>query len=201
MSVLENLSITWLFSKLIGKEKDPSVNIFSSLNPKQFAVVRSVIVKAVLGTDMSHHFMMVTTINSHQEELFGQDITAWFKPYTINGCTHHPSLDMLVYLLHIADISNPGKPAPMFALWADAILAEFYAQGDREASMGMPISPLCDRATTSKKQSQVGFIKFVVQPAFMCLTDILPEASDVMMPCLQSSLKFWEDYEDDESNG
>jgi hypothetical protein len=196
VSVLENKSISWFFSQLLGPTKDHTTDIFSGLTPELFTVARCTIVKAVLGTDMSHHFMMMADLDDHEEELAGKDITAWLKPYTVKGCTYNPSLDMLCFILHLADISNPAKPHPMFARWADLVLAEFYAQGDKEAQMGLPISPMCDRATTSKKQSQVGFIKFVVKPAFERLAALIPEVDDVIIPCIEKSLAFWESYED-----
>jgi hypothetical protein len=201
VSVLENTSVSWFFSKLIGPQRDHSMDIFSGLTPDQFVIARSVVVRTVLDTDMSHHFLMMAKMQTHQEEFASQDSSAWFSPYTVKGCTFNPALDMLGFILHIADISNPAKPHPMFLRWADSILTECFAQGDKEASMGLPISPLCDRATTGKKQSQVGFIKFVVQPAFECLANIIPEVNDLIMPCIEKSLNFWADYNEDELNG
>lgn len=43
------------------------------------------------------------------------------------------------------------------------ILEEFFRQGDLEASMGLPYSPLCDRHTTHVAESQIGFIDFIVE--------------------------------------
>lgn len=202
ISVLENMSITWFFSKVMGPKPDCSINIFSGLSREQFSIVRCIIVKSILGTDMSHHFQMVADIENHGEHLMEAEPSAWFDSYSIKGCTLHPSLDMLCFFLHLADISNPAKPHPLFLQWADAVLAEFYAQGDKEASMGLPISPLCDRATTSKKMSQMGFIKFVVKPAFILLGSIIAEVNDVIIPCIDKSIEFWENYDEEkEANG
>ncbi|XP_008049632.1 calcium/calmodulin-dependent 3',5'-cyclic nucleotide phosphodiesterase 1C-like, partial [Carlito syrichta] len=44
--------------------------------------------------------------------------------------------------------------------------------GDREAELGLPFSPLCDRKSTMVAQSQVGFIDFIVEPTFTVLTDM-----------------------------
>ncbi len=46
------------------------------------------------------------------------------------------------------------------------MLAEFFAQGDRERGAGLAVSPMCDRHTTSRPGSQVNFIEFVVAPLF-----------------------------------
>ena len=148
---------------------------------------------------MSHHFSMMCIMKQHLDERAGDDDAAWFTPYTVQGCTYNPSLDLLCFILHLADISNPAKAHPMFIHWADKVLAEFYAQGDKEAAMNLPISPLCDRTTTSKKQSQIGFIKYVVQPAFECLGEIIPQVNNIVIPCIERSLEFWECY-DEETN-
>ena len=47
------------------------------------------------------------------------------------------------------------------------MLAEFFSQGDLERAQGLPVSPLCDRATTSRAQSQINFIEFVVAPIYV----------------------------------
>jgi hypothetical protein len=195
VSVLENYSLTWFYQKLLGPERDSSIDIFSGLNKQQFSVSRSIIVKAVLDTDMTHHFSMMKRISSHKETLEGKSRRDWLTPYTSRGCSYSPSMDMLTFLLHLSDISNPAKP--LFEYWTDRILEECYAQGDKEASLSLPISPLCDRATTSKKQCQIGFIKFVVKPAYDILGEIIPAFGAVVSPYIQKSELFWEEYEDD----
>lgn len=195
VSVLENYSLTWFYQKLLGPERDSSIDIFSGLNKQQFSVSRSIIIKAVLDTDMTHHFSMMKRISSHKETLEGKSRRDWLTPYTSRGCSYSPSMDMLTFLLHLSDISNPAKP--LFEYWTDRILEECYAQGDKEASLSLPISPLCDRATTSKKQCQIGFIKFVVKPAYDILGEIIPAFGAVVSPYIQKSELFWEEYEDD----
>jgi hypothetical protein len=41
--------------------------------------------------------------------------------------------------LHAADLSNPCKPRYLYCLWLDRLMREFYAQGDQERALGMPI--------------------------------------------------------------
>lgn len=45
-------------------------------------------------------------------------------------------------------------------------MAEFFKQGDLERSLGLPISPQMDRATTSVPMAQVNFIDFIVAPLY-----------------------------------
>merc|ERR1719296_183395 len=101
-------------------------------------------------------------------------------------------MDMLCFLLHQADISNPAKPFPLFEMWADRILEESYAQGEQEMSLSLPVSPLCDRVATNKKQSQIGFIKYVVQPSYRLLGDIIPLFARTVFPHIEKSLEYWD---------
>ena len=194
VSVLENFSIAWLFSKLLGQTRDFTVDIFSGLSREQFTKARSIIIRSVLETDMTHHFALLKKMGMHQEMLKGKGAEEWLQSYTNEGVNYDPSMDMLCFLLHQADISNPAKPYPLFMEWADSILSESYAQGDKESSLSLPVSPLCDRVTTDKKQSQIGFIKFVVQPSYQLLGEIIPSFAGTVFPHLEKSLDFWESY-------
>ena len=51
--------------------------------------------------------------------------------------------------LHIADITNPCREWSVCQRWTDLVFREFYAQGDLERKMGLPISPLMDQRITN----------------------------------------------------
>merc|ERR1719401_2266712 len=75
--------------------------------------------------------------------------------------------DTLLWLelfLHVGDCSNPLKPFAASQRWADRILAEFFAQGDVEKELGLPVGMLNDRDKVSRPGSQHGFINFLVAP-------------------------------------
>lgn len=59
-------------------------------------------------------------------------------------------------LLHIADISHPGKPWDLHLHWTQRLAEEFHKQGDEEKKLGLPVSPLCDRETGNLATSQIG---------------------------------------------
>jgi hypothetical protein len=67
-------------------------------------------------------------------------------------------------VLHCSDISNPFKPFTLCAKWADLVVEEFCLQGDKEKSMGLEVSPMCDRDAINLCNMQMGFIEFVVAP-------------------------------------
>lgn len=96
------------------------------------------------------------------------------------------------FMLHLADISNPGKPLKIAKHWANCALSEFFAQGDLEAEKGLPVSLLCDRNSTDLASSQRDFISFIVLPAFEVLGSIIPEVKRIVVPQLLQNLEYWE---------
>lgn len=183
-SVLENMHASKVFEKLIGEERDPKIDIFVGLNKSQVNTIRHVMVEAILHTDMTKHFETVNVMKAmalrHEDK------------QNILNLDDADETTLFFYLLHAADISNPTKPAPICVDWADRCLEEFFAQGDLEKKNGLPVSPLCDRETTFRPQSQIGFIKFVIIPTFTVLADFIPEVNDEILPTTRENLAFWE---------
>ena len=70
--------------------------------------------------------------------------------------------------------------------WSLRVLEEFFNQGDREKDEGLPVTPLCDRATTSLPASQINFLEFIVTPLFLqvCLFH-LTSSDDLWMSISQ----------------
>ena len=62
---------------------------------------------------------------------------------------------------------------------------------DQERARGLPISPLCDRTAHNLAKSQIGFIEFVVRPAFSVLTAFCEV--ETWMDGLKINLKHWKD--------
>ena len=61
-------------------------------------------------------------------------------------------------LLHSADVAHPTKTWSLHKEWTARCMEEFFSQGDREKELGLDVSPLCDRNTTTVPQSQIGKI-------------------------------------------
>lgn len=57
--------------------------------------------------------------------------------------------------------------------WTMQLLEEFFRQGDKERTLGLPFSPLCDRNNTLVAESQIGFIEFIVEPSMQVCSDML----------------------------
>merc|ERR1712139_396064 len=76
--------------------------------------------------------------------------------------------------LHFSDVSNPLKPFTMCHAWAIRVLDEFFAQGDEEKKLGLPIGILNDREKVNRPGSQHGFINFLVAPLVTATVNIFP---------------------------
>merc|ERR1711871_679396 len=76
--------------------------------------------------------------------------------------------------MHAADISNPVKPFHICKSWAWLVIDEFFAQGDKEKELGLPISPMMDRNDVNRPTMQFNFLDFVVAPLYRGLVQVFP---------------------------
>ncbi|XP_042331685.1 calcium/calmodulin-dependent 3',5'-cyclic nucleotide phosphodiesterase 1C isoform X2 [Sceloporus undulatus] len=151
-SVLENHHLSAAFRLL---QDDEEMNILSNLSKDDWREFRTLVIEMVLATDMSCHFQQIKAMKNALQQPEGID-----KPKALS------------LMLHTADISHPAKAWDLHHRWTMSLLEEFFRQGDKEAELGLPFSPLCDRKSTMVPQSQIGFIDFIVEPTFTVLTDM-----------------------------
>ncbi|KAG7488299.1 hypothetical protein MATL_G00033330 [Megalops atlanticus] len=151
-AVLENHHVSAAYRLL---QDDDEMNILYNLSKDDWRELRTLVVEMVLATDMSCHFQQIKAMKNFLQQPEGID-----KPKALS------------LLLHTADISHPAKNWNLHHRWTTSLLEEFFRQGDKEAELGLPFSPLCDRKSTMVAQSQIGFIDFIVEPTFTVLTDM-----------------------------
>uniref|UniRef100_A0A665WP29 Phosphodiesterase n=1 Tax=Echeneis naucrates TaxID=173247 RepID=A0A665WP29_ECHNA len=152
-SVLESHHVSAAYRLL---QDDDEMNILYNLSKDDWRELRALVVEMVLATDMSCHFQQIKAMKNFLQQPEGID-----KPKALS------------LLLHTADISHPAKSWDLHHRWTTSLLEEFFRQGDKEAELGLPFSPLCDRKSTMVAQSQIGFIDFIVVPTFTVLTDMM----------------------------
>uniref|UniRef100_A0A8C6NW21 Phosphodiesterase n=1 Tax=Nothobranchius furzeri TaxID=105023 RepID=A0A8C6NW21_NOTFU len=152
-SVLESHHVSAAYRLL---QDDDEMNILYNLSKDDWRELRALVIEMVLATDMSCHFQQVKAMKNYLQQPEGID-----KPKALS------------LLLHTADISHPAKSFDLHHRWTTSLLEEFFRQGDKEAELGLPFSPLCDRKSTLVAQSQIGFIDFIVVPTFTVLTDMM----------------------------
>ena len=198
-SPLENMHLSIAFQQLLGKKRDQSLDILAGLSPEQVESSRSLIIAAVLETDNNQHFACLKKINDLTEVLIPKEgIDLGKLPLAIDPSRWlevddgDPALQVLRFILHLADISSQAKPAPLFTRWSNGVLEEFFSQGDEEKKRGMPVTFLCDRETTLRAQSQKGFIQFIVKPAYELLGRLIPKVAESVLPVLEANLEHWE---------
>ncbi|XP_035375797.1 calcium/calmodulin-dependent 3',5'-cyclic nucleotide phosphodiesterase 1A isoform X2 [Electrophorus electricus] len=163
-SVLENHHVSAAYRLM----QEDEMNILINLSKDDWRELRTLVIEMVMSTDMSCHFQQIKTMR---------------------GCLQQPEgvdkAKALSLLLHAADISHPAKGWKLHYRWTQALMEEFFRQGDKEAELGLPFSPLCDRKATMIAQSQIGFIDFIVEPTFSVLVDITEK---IITPLIEEAL-------------
>ena len=96
------------------------------------------------------------------------------------------------FILHAADVSNPGKKWPVCERWANLVMAEFFGQGDLEKQKGMKPSMNCDRDSVLIPECQLGFGKYVVHDLYVSLAKIIPEGGNFLLKNLDTNRDHWE---------
>ncbi|XP_061877808.1 dual specificity calcium/calmodulin-dependent 3',5'-cyclic nucleotide phosphodiesterase 1C-like isoform X2 [Entelurus aequoreus] len=161
-AVLENHHVSAAYRLL---QDNDDMNILVHFSTEDWRELRNLVVEMVLATDMSSHFQQIKAMK--------------------NALQQHEVIDKpkaLSLLLHTADISHPAKCWDLHHRWTTSLLEEFFIQGDKEAELGLPFSPLCDRKSTMVAQSQIGFIDFIVEPTFSVLSDMI---ESIVTPLIQ----------------
>ncbi|XP_030643511.1 calcium/calmodulin-dependent 3',5'-cyclic nucleotide phosphodiesterase 1A [Chanos chanos] len=163
-SVLENHHVSAAY-KLMQEDE---MNILVNLTKDDWRELRALVIEMVMSTDMSCHFQQIKTMRSALQQPEGID-----------------KAKALSLMLHAADISHPAKGWQLHYRWTQALMEEFFRQGDKEAELGLPFSPLCDRKATLIAQSQIGFIDFIVEPTFSVLVDTTEK---IISPLIEEAL-------------
>lgn len=167
-----------------------------------FKILRKRTIECVLSTDMALHSKIFGQISSKLNYFRtagkGQNLVEFFTDVNNNCSKFDLQQEFLNYILHIADISHPAKPWDIELKWSDLIFQEFFFQGDREKSLSLPVSFLCDRDTTIIPKSQIGFIQNIIMPSYNLIINIIP-LSEEMNIYIVKNLEKWMMLVDEES--
>lgn len=176
-SVLENHHLAAFFSLL----KDENKDIFQNFSRDLYKKVRGKIINIVLATDFSRHF---------------SDISRFQTKLNSGVVDDEESRGLCMeMMMHAADISNPTRTWEICSIWADRVMSEFFAQGDKERDLCLPISQLCDRYTVNIAKSQVGFMDLFIEPTFTALLIVLPKA-ELNLQMLRQNKKLWNELKE-----
>ncbi|XP_064800466.1 dual specificity calcium/calmodulin-dependent 3',5'-cyclic nucleotide phosphodiesterase 1A-like [Oncorhynchus masou masou] len=164
-SVLENHHVSAAYRLM----QEDEMNILVNLSKDDWRELRTLVIEMVMSTDMSCHFQQIKSMRNALQQPEGVD-----------------KAKALSLMLHAADISHPAKAWKLHYRWTQALMEEFFRQGDKEVELGLPFSPLCDRKATMIAQSQIGFIDFIVEPTFSVLVDTTEK---IITPLIEDTLK------------
>ncbi|CAD7960326.1 unnamed protein product [Amoebophrya sp. A120] len=171
-AILENHHVAAAFYLML--ENSPEYDIFATLNEKQYAEARKIVIQMVLATDTSAHFAELSSFKTKlasARETFPDPRSAEDKQVLLN------------ILLHAADISNSTRKSELYFTHVSRTMEEYFRQGDIERDKNLPVSMFFDRESTSTPKCQLGFIDVVVLPLFTVLGQFLPE---VQQTCLEN---------------
>jgi len=177
-SVLENFHLASAWKLMLGDQK---MNPFAGFSDEQYGEARATMVHSILGTDMKFHFDHLTK----------------FKTRLNAGAFDEPERKdvrlLLAMCLHAADVSNPAKRWDLSAEWACRVMEEFFRQGEREAELGMPVSPFMDRDKTDIAKCQCGFISILIKPFFEEWAAFLGTEHRHIFTNVEDNIKVWKE--------
>lgn len=168
-------------SKLIELTNQRGCNIFHALPEPDLAKLWSWIIHLILATDMSRNSKIIKQANDIMDE----------GPINLSNEMHR--LVAMALMMNAANISNVCRPFQTADQWVSALLDEFYAQGDLEASHKMEYSnPMNDRDSNVKEQCQILYISDVCMPLFHVVARIFGELESNIDMVLQN-LEKWKE--------
>ena len=200
-SVLENMHCAFAF-ELMKEHEDTNwlslMNTSFTMDPNEKATdlrqyMRRAIIEMVLPTDPTKHNALM------------DDLKALVQAKSIQGegglNDAKQKQAAFSVLLHAADVSNTTRKLPIALYWSKRVLLEFWAQGDHERSLGLEVSPLCDRTSgmASVPQGQIGFINFIVRPLYQQLGLLLPEIQEAVEQ-LKKTEAYWQEKKEEGAN-
>ena len=187
VSCLENFHASKLFRTI----RKPETDIFEKLSVQDYKAIRKRMIGNILATDMANHGKIMTLIKSRIAINKAENKTK-FELLSGNEKTKFEEQQSLFdFMIHAADLAHNTKLFNISLKWVELLSEEFWLQGDKEKSMNLPVSFLCDRDSYNIPQSQVGFIKGFIIPTFDCLVDIFPSLKFTIVNA-RTNLKKWE---------
>ena len=191
---LENFHSCKLFQTLKKEEND----IFEKLNNNERKIIRNRMIREILSTDMIFHGKVMSVIKAKIILIFNEDKNEKkFELFSNNASNKfEEQQELLNFLIHCADLAHNTKLFNISIKWVELLSNEFWIQGDKEKSMNLPISFLCDREKIDVPRSQIGFIKGFVIPIFEILVTIFPTLN-YTIDNAKNNLERWEELADE----
>jgi len=170
MSVLENHHAS---STFLAMQK-ADCNILEGIPTENWFQLRRKIIELILVTDMKEHFDRISHLRVRRAAADFDHVASEEDSWLVTKMC-----------LKAGDLSHAALEWHQHYKWSMCLTEEFYRQGDEEARLGMPTSPLCNRMDNSRLSTyQNGFLNFVVLPLFTELQAI-DETGSVDKYCVE----------------
>jgi hypothetical protein len=176
-NVLERHHLARTFAIL----QDPQCDLLRHMPTAERTEVREQLKGMVIATDFANHN---STINQFKAMLGTHDHAHGGPPaartrqeveaspgkqlFTEDGTLMAADEKLLILQMAIktADLGYLSKGTDYCLTWTSRVLEEFFAQGDQEKLLGLPVSQGMDRETVNIPKGQLGFYTFVIHPLY-----------------------------------
>merc|ERR1711865_391045 len=101
---------------------------------------------------------------------------------------------LLQMAMKCADLGHLALSWDVHVKWVVRLEEEFFAQGDKEKSSGLPVSFLMDRSQPGCSKTQVGFLQNVPLPLLRALVQVAPLAKPMLDQATANCLS-WQDLD------
>lgn len=157
VSPLENMHAATFFLTL----REEGQNFLKYLPMETYEKLRIRVIKAIMGTDMLHHF-------AHTAKFSGRVGQIEERPFerrpTFTDNSLEDRLELIEMTVHVADIGNCTRPWTSYRRVCALLEEELFMQGDKERNEGLPVSPLMNREKDSLAVAQGFWIPKIVMP-------------------------------------
>lgn len=121
---------------------------------------RQLIIALILATDLKSHAASIMKFSSRREAADflkvpgpAEPVDRWLEDKKMVG----------MMVMQCSDIGHAGLSWELHKEWSFRVIAEFFAQGDEEKQLGLPVSPLCERTGYNIIGNQSFFIDFLAR--------------------------------------
>jgi len=165
---------------------EPGCNFLDQLPKADFAWLRSLVIKLVLGTDMAEHGDIAKSL---------ADLAAAEGKDMAKSAADKQARVLLQAAMKCADLGHLALEWEDHTQWVSFLEEEFFRQGDREEELGLEVSFLMDRSKPGVSKSQVWFFDNVVLPFFDSFASLVPAAEPLLVGVLSNRAQ-WQRLEE-----
>lgn len=149
---------------------------------ERYSLIRNDIIEMVLSTDLAYHKQYLLKFDGLIDEmtLSKSSSTSPTSPNEALCSKNIPEdndkrLLLMVGVIKSSDIGHPFKNLECHQIWSKYVNDEFAAQAKQEELRGLPVSFDIGLNSIKSKfvQSQIGFLKFLVDPLYNIIVLLL----------------------------